>query len=203
MRAAGHLALLDRRLRYGAAMLFRSLVALSLSAVVLAGCGGDDEPRDSASTPVAPAAQQSGQVPEDSPADAKKKPAGPTPEWVDDVNARCKKHEAATNKVLKEFQKNGVSGPESAAEAMEEVVPLGRKLIADLREAEVPADVKVRWIAFLDSLDGAFDLIPQLTKTLTTGKENPELMKKLEKIEKDTRPFADQYGLTGCLTSGG
>ncbi len=188
-------------------MLIRALAVLSLSAAVLSGCGGDDEPSGSASTSAAPVAstpaERSGQVSEDAPAETKKKPNGPTPEWVDDVNARCKKHEAATNKVLKEFQKEGVSGPESAADAMKEVVPLGRKLIVDLREVDVPADVKVRWIAFLDTLDGAFDLIPQLTETLTSGKENPELMKKLEKIEKNTRPFADEYGLTGCLTGGG
>ncbi len=183
-------------------MLFRSFVVLSLSAVALAGCGGDDEPRAVASTPVAPEA--STPVAEASPdASEQKEAAKNAPAWVKDINARCKKHEKATNEVLAEFQKKGVSGPESAADAMEEVVPLGRKLIVDLREVDVPADVKVKYLAFLDTLDSAFDLIPQLTKTLTTGKNDPELMKKLQAIEKNTRPFADQYGLTGCLSTSG
>lgn len=199
-------------------MLIRSLVVLSLSALVLSGCGGDDEPREGAggttvapvtstpvtdATPAEPDAKASGSG--DASADASvsvKKPSGETPTWVKDVNARCKKHQDATNEKLKEFQEKGISGPEGTADAMNEVVPLGRKLISDLRTTDVPADVAPRWTSFLDTLDEAFDLIPQLTETLTSGKEDPKLMKKLQDIEKNTRPFADEFGLTGCLTSG-
>lgn len=187
-------------------MLIRSLVALSLTSVaLLAGCG-DDEPTAAAPTTPAPAVQPAttpavAAQPADEPKKSKKKSKGKDPEWVDAVNARCKTYQKQATATLTKFQESGATTPEAAAEAMAAVIPIGRQLITDLRPVDVPADVQDDWTKFLDTLDGAFDLMPQIAKSVSGGTPDPELMKKFQEVEKNTRPFADEYGLRECLAS--
>ena len=190
-------------------MLTRSLVVLSLSAALLTGCG-DDEPKANAPAPVAttpaspattPGAEAGpGEQPPKraSKADPKKAKAA----WVATVNKRCKQYAGDTTKVLRDFSASGNTSPAAATDAMQSVIPLGQEMIEDLRKVDAE-DAQQEFTEFLDTLDGAFELMPEITKSLAAGKQNPELMTKLGEIEKKTRPFADEYGLTECLGAGG
>jgi hypothetical protein len=192
-------------------MLIRSLVALSLSSVaLLAGCG-DDEPSAAAPSTPAPVVQPTttttpavvAEEPAEPKKSKKKKAAkgGNAPEWVVVVNARCKQYQKQATDTLNKFQASGATSPAAAAEAMNSVIPLGRQLVTDLRPVDVPADVQDDWTTFLDTLNGAFDLMPQIAKSMSGGQPDPELMKKFAEVEKNTRPFADQYGLSECLSA--
>ena len=202
--------------RYVAAMLIRSLVALSLTSVaLLAGCG-DDEPKAGAGTTpsaaqsaTSPAAASVATTPADQEALAKaeaeskpkKRDKSKDPSWVVAVNERCQAYRKQSTEVLEKFSKSGVTTPAAAADAMKQVAPLGQQLIKDLRPTDVPADVQEDWTAFLDTLDGAFDLMPEIIKSVAASQPDPELMKKFAEVEKKTRPFADKYGLDECLAS--
>ncbi len=185
-------------------MLIRSLVALSFASVaLLAGCG-DDEPTAAAPSTPAPVVQATtpaAVAEEAAEPKAKKRSKGKDPEWVDAVNARCKTYQKQATATLKEFQESGATTPEAAAEAMGSVIPLGRQLITDLRPVDVPSDLQDDWTKFLDTLDGAFDLMPQIAKSVSGGTPDPKLMEEFAKVEKNTRPFADEYGLSECLSS--
>lgn len=195
-------------MRYGPAMLIRSLIALSFVSVALLGGCGDDAPVAStpgvvapvASTPAVEALASTPAVQEQK-TEKKKKPRGDAPEWVDTVNERCQAYRKQSTEVLNEFQKAGSTSPEAAADAMSQVLPLGKQLIVDLRPVEVPGEVEEDWTTFLDTLEGAFDLMPQLAKSISAGQPDPELVKQFAAVEKNTRPFADKYGLTECLAS--
>lgn len=192
-------------------MLTRSLVVLSLTAVLLAGCG-DDEPTAStppavttpaATTPVAEAgpdqpADDGKSEKKSSKKDSKKAKAA----WVAAVNKRCKAYSAQSTEVLRKFSESGNTSPAAATKAMESVIPLGQQMVKDLREIDAE-DAQQEFTAFLDTLDSAFAMMPEITKSLAAGKQDPELMKKLAEIEKKTRPFASEYGLDQCLNAGG
>lgn len=199
------------RLRYVAAMLIRSLVALSLTSVaLLAGCGGDDPETAStpatsapvASTPATTGPQTATEVPDAKPASKSKgKKSKDKPAWVNDVNTRCQKYQEQTTKVLNDFQKSGSTSPAAMSEAMNSIIPLGRQMVDDLRTVDVPSDVSKRWNEFLDAVNGAFDLMPQIAKTAAGGTPDPKLMKKFAQIQEDTRPFSEEFGLNECLAS--
>lgn len=184
-------------------MLTRSLVVLSLTAALLASCGGDDEPTagtsvvpPAATTPEADPAQTADTQPQ-SKADPKKSKAA----WVATVNKRCKAYAGETTKILRDFSQSGNTSPEAATKAMQSVIPVGQEMIDDLRKVDA-GGAQNEFTEFLDTLDSAFELMPQITESLASGKQDPKLMAKLGDIEKKTRPFADEYGLTECLGSG-
>ncbi|MBJ7471637.1 MAG: hypothetical protein JHD16_10065 [Solirubrobacteraceae bacterium] len=193
-------------------MLIRSLIALSLSAVALAGCGGDDpEPvatpapatTPAASTPQAAGPAQTATVepavePEGN-GEKKSKKAKDAPEWVNSVNARCKQYQDDTTKLMTEFSQSGSTSPDAVYGAMDDLVPLGKKMVSDLRSVDVPGDLAQQWTGFLDTLNGAFDLMPKMAKSLSAGKEDEALMTEFQSIEKKTRPFAEEHGLSECL----
>lgn len=193
-------------------MLTRSLVVLSLTAALLAGCG-DDEP--TASTPAAlapaattpaeqagPAQQPAAEEKSDEKKSSKKDDAKTKAAWVVAVNKRCKEYSKQSTAKLRAFSESGNTSPAAATEAMESVIPLGKQMVNDLRKIDAE-DAQGEFTEFLDTMDSAFTLMPEITKSLASGKQDPKLMEKLAEIEKKTRPFASEYGLDQCLNAGG
>ena len=105
-------------------MLTRSLVVLSLTAALLAGCGGDDEP--TAGTSVVPPAATTPAVEDATPAQDEAKTTKTDPKkaklaWVAAVNKRCKAYAADTTKILRDFSESGNTSPAAAQKAMASV----------------------------------------------------------------------------------
>lgn len=195
-------------------MLTRSLVVLSLSAALLVGCG-DDEPTASTPAPAAPApaattpaepagpAQQpAAQEPAEKKKSSKKDEAKTKAAWVVAVNKRCSEYSKQSTEKLRAFSASGNTSPAAATEAMESVIPLGQQMVKDLRQIDAEG-AQEEFTEFLDTMDSAFNLMPQITKSLASGEQDPKLMEQLAQIEKKTRPFANEYGLDECLNAGG
>jgi hypothetical protein len=70
-----------------------------------------------------------------------------------------------------------------------------------LRELDPPADLDANWNDFLDGVERAFALIPDLADSTRNGdqKRLTELSEEFTQIARDTRPFAEENRLDDCL----
>ena len=70
-----------------------------------------------------------------------------------------------------------------------------------LRALDPPADLDANWDDFLDGVEHAFDLIPDLADATRNGdqKRLTELSEEFTQIARDTRPFAEDNRLDDCL----
>jgi hypothetical protein len=70
-----------------------------------------------------------------------------------------------------------------------------------LRSLEAPSELQDGWTRFLDRVGEAFDLIPELAEATRERDRDAlsELTAKFSEIADDTRPFAQQNGLSDCL----
>ena len=70
-----------------------------------------------------------------------------------------------------------------------------------LRELDPPSDLSENWTSFLDGVERAFDLIPELAEATRAGdqKRLEELSTEFTRIARETRPFAEDNRLDDCL----
>ena len=153
-------------------------LALVAALLLLAGCGGGGE-------------------------------TGPTKErFVDDANTICREGEAKIAEVAREQRsrlRGGADQQKAVADVLEATAEEYEPYFARLRELDAPGDLEKGWSAFLDRVGEAFDLIPELADA-TRERDRAaltELTTRFSQIAADTRPFAQQNGLSDCLPDSG
>ncbi len=153
----------------------RPLLIVVLSLTILAGCGGGDSPSTEA--------------------------------FVADANKICREGEAKIQEVTRE-QQDSASKPESLEEqrllvatVLQRTAEAYEPYMERLRALEAPSDLAENWTTFLDDVERAFDLIPELAEATHAGDENRlnELSQEFTRIARETRPFAEDNRLDDCL----
>ena len=157
----------------------RRLLILALALPVLAGCGGGD-----------------GSAPDD---------------FVADANRICREGESKIQEVTREEQE-AAGNPESLEEQRQAVATVLERTaeayepyMERLRALEPPPDLEENWTSFLDGVERAFDLIPELAEaTRDADREKlTELSEDFTQIARETRPFAADNRLDDCLPDQG
>jgi hypothetical protein len=157
----------------------RSVLALTLALAALAGCGGG------------------GDAGEQSEKDA----------FVAEANRICREGEQRTNEITREHQEEieSAASPQeqrdAVAGALEDTARGYEPYLARLRDLEAPSDLAGEWSTFLDGIEEAFGLIPELAAaTRAQDREQlDDLAAEFTRIARDTRPFAESGGLDDCL----
>ncbi len=156
------------------------LIAMGRSAVLvlalalLAGCGGGDD-------------------------------GGPSKDrFVADANRICREGEAAIAEVTREQQarlREAGGDRRAIADVLETTTEAYEPYFERLRRLEAPSELQDGWTRFLDGVGEAFDLIPELADATRDRDRDAlsELTAKFSQIADDTRPFAQQNGLSDCL----
>jgi hypothetical protein len=157
----------------------RVLLTLALAVSALAGCGGDDDGGGSA-----PSREQ----------------------FVADANRICREGETTRDQQAKIKQASSPQEQQKVvADALESATEEYEPYMDRLRALEPPEDLAKGWGSFLDGVQQAFDLIPELADATREGDRQKlsELTTKFSDIAGDTRPFAQQQGLDDCLPENG
>ena len=153
----------------------RPLLSLTLALVLLAGCGGDD--------------------------------SSSTGDFVADANKICREGEAKIQEVTRE-QSEAAGKPQSLEEqrrvvatVLESTAEAYEPYMERLRGLDPPSDLEANWTSFLDGVERAFDMIPELADATRAGdqKRLEELSGEFTQIARDTRPFAEDNRLDDCL----
>jgi hypothetical protein len=157
----------------------RRLLILTLALPVLAGCGGDD--------------------------------GSSTGDFVDDANRICREGEQRIQDVTREEQE-AAGNPESLEEqraavatVLERTAEAYEPYMERLRALEPPSDLAEDWTSFLDGVERAFDLIPELAEATRAGDQEKltDLSEEFTQIARETRPFAEDNRLDDCLPDQG
>ncbi len=153
----------------------RPLLSLTLALALLAGCGGDD--------------------------------SSSTGDFVADANKICREGEAKIQEVTRE-ESEAAGKPQSLEEqrrvvatVLESTAEAYEPYMERLRGLEPPSDLEANWTSFLDGVERAFDMIPELAEATRAGdqKRLEELSGEFTQIARDTRPFAEDNRLDDCL----
>ena len=153
----------------------RPLLSLTLALALLAGCGGDD--------------------------------SSSTGDFVADANKICREGEAKIQEVTRE-QSEAAGKPQSLEEqrrvvatVLESTAEAYEPYMERLRGLDPPSDLEANWTTFLDGVERAFDMIPELADATRAGdqKRLEELSGEFTQIARDTRPFAEDNRLDDCL----
>ncbi len=142
---------------------------LAVALVLLAGCGGGDDS------------------------------GGPTKErFVADANRICREGEARIAEVARSQQSGDQGG---IADVLDTTVEEYEPYFERLRALEAPGELEEGWTAFVDGIGEAFGLIPELADATRERdrKKLAELTQDFSRIADETRPFAQQNGLSDCL----
>jgi hypothetical protein len=126
---------------------------------------------------------------------------GPTKEqFVSDANRICREGEA---KIAEAAGEGAATSRGAIADRLEVTAEEYAPYLERLRELDAPAELESGWSRFLDGVGEAFDLIPQLADATRERDRNTlaELTAKFSQIAEDTRPFAQENGLSDCLPS--
>jgi predicted nuclease with TOPRIM domain len=147
---------------------------LLLTVALLAGCGGGDD---------------------DSPSKER---------FVADANRICREGEARIADVTREQRgrlRDAVADRQAIADVLEATTAAYEPYFERLRGLDAPSELEEGWTRFLDGVGEAFDLIPELADaTRERDREKlAELTSKFSEIADETRPFAQQNGLSDCL----
>jgi hypothetical protein len=157
----------------------RPLLFLALVLPILAGCGGDDR--------------------------------SSTEDFVADANRICREGEAKIQEVSRE-QQDAAGRPESLEEQRQAVATVLERTaeayapyMDRLRALEPPSDLAEGWTGFLDDVERAFELIPDLADATRAGNQKrlTELSEEFTRIARETRPFAEDNRLDDCLPDQG
>ena len=157
----------------------RFLLFLTLALPVLAGCGGDDR--------------------------------SSTGDFVADANRICREGAAKIQEVTREQQE--AAGELESLEQQRQAVATTLERTAEayapymerLRALDPPSDLQENWTSFLDGVERAFDLIPELGDATRSGDQDKltELSEEFTRIARETRPFAEDNRLDDCLPDQG
>jgi predicted nuclease with TOPRIM domain len=147
---------------------------LLLTVALLAGCGGGDD---------------------DSPSKER---------FLADANRICREGEAKIADVTREQRgrlREAVADRQAIADVLEATTAAYEPYFERLRALDAPSELEEGWTRFLDGVGEAFDLIPELADaTRERDREKlAELTSKFSEIADETRPFAQQNGLSDCL----
>lgn len=153
----------------------RRLLFLALALPILAGCGGDDR--------------------------------SSTGDFVADANKICREGEARIQEVTRE-QSEAAGKPQSLEEQrrvvatmLERTAEAYEPYMQRLRALDPPSDLAENWRNFLDGVERAFDMIPELADATRSGdqKQLTDLSGEFTQIARETRPFAEDNRLDDCL----
>ena len=153
----------------------RRLLFLALALPILAGCGGDDR--------------------------------SSTGDFVADANKICREGEARIQEVTRE-QSEAAGKPQSLEEQrrvvatmLERTAEAYEPYMERLRALDPPSDLAENWGNFLDGVERAFDMIPELADATRSGdqKRLTDLSGEFTQIARETRPFAEDNRLDDCL----
>ena len=157
----------------------RRLAILVLALTVLAGCGGGDD--------------------------------ASTEDFVADANKICREGAAKIQEVTSEQQEAAgdldslEEQRRAVATTLERTTEAYAPYMDRLRALDPPSDLAENWTSFLDGVQRAFDLIPELAEATRDGdqKRLTELSGEFTRIARDTRPFAEDNRLDDCLPDQG
>ena len=124
----------------------------------------------------------------------------PTKErFVADANRICREGEAKIAEVAQSQRSKPVP------DILETTVEAYEPYMARLRDVRAPDRLAEAWSTFLDGVQEAFDLIPELAAATRDDDEEKlaELTTRFSDIADDTRPFAQNNGLAECLPENG
>jgi hypothetical protein len=163
----------------------RLILALTFALALLAGCGGGHGPGDGGGGGRSKGRQQ----------------------FVADANKICREGErAVTGKVSDirgKLQNAGTAQEQQKliADALETTAKVYQPYLDRLDGLKAPADLSGEWSKFMDGIDRAFRLIPDVADATRGGDQGKldDLTKDFQRIANDTRPFAIKYRLNDCL----
>ena len=159
----------------------RSLTLLLVCAL-LAGCGGDDDDGGSDG------------------GDGSSESA-----FTAEVNKICAEGEKAISEIEPLPEGEKANNPEevrtAVANALEKTAEAYQPYLDRLRDVEPPEELAEGYSAFLDGIEGAFDKIPEVADATRANDQErlEELAQEFTDVAQDTRPFAEEHGLTECL----
>ena len=121
-----------------------------------------------------------------------------------DANRICREGEAKIADVTREQRgrlREAVADRQAIADVLEATTAAYEPYFERLRALDAPSELEEGWTRFLDGVGEAFDLIPELADaTRERDREKlAELTSKFSEIADETRPFAQQNGLSDCL----
>jgi hypothetical protein len=119
--------------------------------------------------------------------------------WTNAVNSKCRENNRAADKLVKQLRAKHLSGTEFVAQTLERSIPQNRRMLSDLRSIAAPAALRSQYLHFLDRIEDSLPLTQRLADSARSGKKDPGLNDSLQKVVDDTRPFAQEHGLTDCL----
>jgi hypothetical protein len=162
----------------------RPLLMLALALALLAGCGGGGNDSGGGG---------GGRLSQD--------------EFVSQANKICQegaeKINAKTQEVQDKIQqaKTASDQQKAVADVLEEAAAEYDPYLERLRDLKPPEAIAGEWQKFLDRVNDAFDLIPDLADATRKGDRGKlsDLTTKFSQIAGDTRPFAQKYQLNQCL----
>jgi hypothetical protein len=157
----------------------RLVLILAFAAPVLAGCGGGDN--------------------------------ASTEDFVADANRICRDGEAKIQEVSREEAqaageaKSLEEQRQAVATVLERTTEAYEPYMERLRALDPPSDLAENWTKFLDGVERAFDMIPELADATRASdqKRLTELSEEFTQIARETRPFAEDNRLDDCLPDQG
>jgi hypothetical protein len=161
----------------------RTLLALAFALALVAGCGGGDDNGGSGDQTLS------------------------RDEFVSQANAICREGEEKINAKAQEIQgklqqANGVKEQQQVvADVLEDTAKEYDPYLERLGKLKPPEELAADWKKFLEGVNEAFDLIPDLADATRKGDRDKlsQLTTKFSQIAGDTRPFAEKYELNDCL----
>jgi uncharacterized phage infection (PIP) family protein YhgE len=128
-------------------------------------------------------------------------------DFVTQANKICREGSAKINTKAKEVQgkindaKTAQEQQKAVADVLEETAKEYDPYLARLGDLRPPENISGDWKKFLDGVNNAFDLIPDLADATRNGDRDKlsQLTTKFSQIAGDTRPFAQKYQLDDCL----
>lgn len=132
-------------------------------------------------------------------------------EFVTKANEICRQGAEKINSKTQEVKgkiqqaKTADEQQKAVADVLEETAKEYDPYLAQLGDLKPPQEISADWQKFLDGVNRAFDLIPDLADATRKGDRTKlsELTTRFSQIAGDTRPFAQKYQLDQCLPENG
>lgn len=130
-----------------------------------------------------------------------------TEEFVGDANRICREGEERLEQITREQQEalgeldSLEQQRDAVATALERSAEAYAPYMERLRALKPPSDLEEGWTSFLDGVERAFELIPELADATRANQreELRDLSAEFTQIARETRPFAEDHRLDDCL----